>query len=56
AFPVTSVLMGRKTELLYSRVFAYLMDVLPEWYPTDITCDFEKALRSACEEHDRKTE
>ncbi|KAG8301600.1 hypothetical protein J6590_049753 [Homalodisca vitripennis] len=43
----SNVLMGRETELLYSRVFAYLKEVLPEWYPTDITCDFEKALRSA---------
>ncbi|KAG8241681.1 hypothetical protein J6590_081590 [Homalodisca vitripennis] len=40
AFPVESVLMGRKTELLYSRVFAYLKEVLPDWYPTVVTCDF----------------
>ncbi|KAG8255945.1 hypothetical protein J6590_079984 [Homalodisca vitripennis] len=47
AFPVASVLMGRKTELLYSRVFAFLKEVLPDWYPSVITCDFEKPLTIA---------
>ncbi|KAG8301615.1 hypothetical protein J6590_049768 [Homalodisca vitripennis] len=46
-FPEANVLMGRKTELLYNRVCAYLKEVLPEWYPTDITCECERALTSA---------
>ncbi|KAG8273544.1 hypothetical protein J6590_019254 [Homalodisca vitripennis] len=47
ALPVASVMMSRKTELLYNRVFAYLKDILPDWYPTVITRDFGKALRIA---------
>ncbi|XP_046685673.1 uncharacterized protein LOC124371386 [Homalodisca vitripennis] len=47
AFPVASVLMGRKTELLYSRVFDYLREVLSDWHPTVFTCDFEKAVTRA---------
>jgi hypothetical protein len=35
--------MTRKTQELYTRVFRILLDLVPEWTPTEVMSDYEDA-------------
>ncbi|XP_054261604.1 uncharacterized protein LOC128985771 [Macrosteles quadrilineatus] len=48
-FPIDFVLMTRKTEAAYRRVFGWIRQNIPNLTTTTILCDFEPAMRAAAQ-------
>ena len=47
AFPVVYALMSRKTQALYTAVFAKVKELVPDFSPTSAMADFEEATAAA---------
>ena len=47
AFPVVYALMSRKTQALYTGVFAKVQEFVPDFSPTSAMADFEEASAAA---------